>query len=68
MKFDVYGRFRIEVVREGDAWKAYLLELGKRSRMNELIIPSSLQASELAVYLDDLYHEKAGPGQSVREV
>jgi hypothetical protein len=68
MTFDVYGRFRIEVVRAGEEWVAYRLELGKRSRMRDVVIPASLQQSEIAVYLDDLYHESATPGQAVREI
>ena len=31
MKFDVYGRFQIEVRREGDRWVAYRSALGKRT-------------------------------------
>ena len=30
MKFDVYGRLQIEVVRDGESWTAYQLEPGKR--------------------------------------
>jgi hypothetical protein len=68
VKFDVYGKLRIEVVREGDRWVAYRLELGKRSQLNEVVIPPSLPASDISVYLDDLYHEGAVPGQTVREI
>ena len=68
MKFDVYGRFQIEVVREGDQWVAYRLDLGKRMKVN-VVIPQEIQTSEeIARYLDDLYHEAAGPGQSVSPV
>jgi hypothetical protein len=34
----------------------------------ELVIPSTLEGSEIATYLDDLYHEMARPGQIVREL
>ena len=66
MKFDIYGQFNIEVAREGDAWIAYLLSPGKRVRMHEVGIPAILAPHEIAVFLDDLYHEKAKPGQVVR--
>jgi hypothetical protein len=66
VKFDVYGRFHIEVAREGDAWVAYRLEPGKRIRIPELGIPSILEASEIALFLDDLYHEMSRPGQAIR--
>jgi hypothetical protein len=36
--------------------------------MRDVVIPASLQQSEIAVYLDDLYHESATPGQAVREI
>jgi len=68
MTFDIYGQFRVEVVREGEQWVAYRLELGKRLRLNDVVMPASLHSSEIAVYLDDLYHEKAVPGQAVREI
>jgi hypothetical protein len=66
VRFDVYGRFTLEVVRENSQWVAYKLDVGKRIRWSELIIPSTLDASEIATYLADLFHEMAGPGQNVR--
>jgi hypothetical protein len=66
MKFDVYGRFQLEVVREGDNWVAYRLGSGKRVVASELIIPPSVQAGEVASFLDDLLHELSGPGGCVR--
>lgn len=69
MKFDVYGRFQIEVHREGDQWVAYRSALGKRMRVHNLAIPQEIQTpAEMAQYLDDLYHEAARPGQSVTVV
>ena len=68
MKLDVYGRFQLEVQREGDRWVAYKLELGRRVMWRDLVIPSNFEASEIATYLDDLWHEGAKPGQTVREI
>ena len=68
MKFDVYGRFRLEVEREGDRWVAYKLEDGKRLVQRGLIIPATFEPSEIATYLDDLFHEMASPGDCVREL
>lgn len=66
MKFDVYGRFQIEVAREADRWVAYRIAPGKRTRITDLAIPGEIETpQELARYLDDLYHEAARPGQSV---
>jgi hypothetical protein len=66
MKFDVYGRFQIEVRREEKSWVAYQIALGKRTKVTAFVIPDEIQTSaEIARYLDDLYHEVARPGQSV---
>ena len=66
IRVDVYGRFQLDIARENERWVAYRLEPGKRIRLTELAIPSSLEADEIAQFLDDLYHEMSGPGQSVR--
>ena len=66
MKFDVYGRFQVEVCWETDHWVAYRIALGKRTRISELAILAEIQTPvEIARYLDDIYHEAARPGQSV---
>ena len=68
MNFDIYGRLQIEVRRENDAWEAYQVEPGKRAKVHELIIPAALDADEIATYLDDIYHEMAGIGETVKLV
>jgi hypothetical protein len=68
MRFDVYGRFHVEVVRDDDRWLAYRVALGKRSRLEELAIPGDLSREEIPSYLDAFFHELAGPGQRVMEV
>ena len=68
MKLDVYGRFHLEVRREDNSWVAYRLGLGKRMRDNNVIIPATLTADEIPIYVDDLFHELAGPGQVVRVI
>jgi hypothetical protein len=65
MRFDIYGRFQIEVRRENDSWSAYRAELGKRVKLHDVVIPSHLEAHEIATYLDDVFHEYAGIGQGV---
>lgn len=66
MRFDVYGRFQLEVLRENGEWAVYKLSPGTRVRDVNLVIPSSVAATEIAVYLDDLLHELSGPEQCVR--
>ena len=68
MRFDIYGRFSVEVVREGDSWTVYRLGDGKRRREHDLVVPSSLTADEIATYLDDLLHVWAHPGGAIRRL
>jgi hypothetical protein len=68
LRFDVYGRFIIELCNERGAWQAYRVSEGKRVRDYDVVIPADLAPAEIAVYLDDLFHEWARPGQEVRQV
>jgi hypothetical protein len=68
MKFNIYGRFHITVLREKGAWAVYQSEMGKRTRLPDVVVPPDLAADELAVYLDDIFHEFAGIGQRVEPI
>ena len=68
MKFNIYGHFQVEVLRVNDIWVVYRAEMGKRTRLNDVVIPPDLKANEIAVYLDDIFHELAGIGQCVEVV
>jgi hypothetical protein len=68
MKFNIYGRFRVDVRRENETWIVYRAELGKRSRLHDVIVPPDLAAQEIATYLDDVFHEYAGIGQTVEQL
>jgi predicted HAD superfamily phosphohydrolase len=65
MRLNIYGRFQLEVRRENESWEVYRPELGKRAKLNDVVIPSSLDADEIVTYLDDLFHELSGPGQRI---
>ena len=65
MKFNMYGRFQIEVRRKNEAWRVYRAESGKRTELNDFVIPSCLEVSEIAIYLDDIFYEIAGLGECV---
>lgn len=65
MRFNIYGRFHLEVRREQGRWTACRLTAGTRVPEDELVIPAELGEHELAIYLDDIFHELAGPGQSI---
>lgn len=68
MKFDIYGRFQVEVRREDNTWVVYRTETGKRTRLHDVVIPDDLELSEIAIYLDDIFHEYAGTGQYVERI
>ncbi len=68
MKFDIYGRFQLDIHRKGAAWVVYRSNAGKRVRAADLTIPSELSADELAEYLDDVYHELSGPGERIARI
>ena len=68
MRFDIYGRFQLEVLRENNSWVVYRTGLGTRARDNGVVIPNSLAPTEIAIFLDDLFHELCGPGQMIRLV
>ncbi|MDX2220373.1 MAG: hypothetical protein SF172_15255 [Burkholderiales bacterium] len=68
MKFDVYGRFMLEVARENDRWWGYRLSPGKRVPEPGIVLPASLDAAEIGQALDDLFHELARPGQRVEQL
>ncbi len=68
MKFDMYGRFQVDVRRENDAWAVYRVEPGKRVPFEDIVIPPDVPAEELATYLDDIFHEYAGHGDVVEAI
>jgi hypothetical protein len=65
MKFNIYGRFQVDVRRENESWVVYRSELGKRTRLNDVLIPANLLVEDLATYLDDIFHELAKLGENV---
>jgi hypothetical protein len=65
MKFNLYGRFQVDVRRESDSWVVYRSELVKRTRLHDVVFPPNLVAQDLATYLDDIIHEFAKIGENV---
>ena len=60
MKFDVYGRMTIEVLRKGGEWQVFRLgDDGKKRRLYDVVIPADVQDKALRIFLDDIYHEWA---------
>lgn len=66
MRFDVYGRFRLDVTREHD--RLVVLEVGddgKRRLRDDLVLDAELDDADIAQALDDLLHELGKPGARV---
>ena len=68
MKFDVYGRFFVEVVRESDAWVVYRIDPGRRMRLQDLVLPADAPAESVPRWLEDLLHEYALPDRTIRPI
>jgi hypothetical protein len=68
LRFDIYGRYQLEVIREGDAWNIYRLGVGTRAPVHSLPIPPEAQPHEIEIWLVDLLHELAEPGRTIRRV
>ncbi|EJG1829241.1 hypothetical protein BKF99_RS23640 [Vibrio parahaemolyticus] len=59
LKFNVFGKI-MSVSRQSEEWVLFLeSDVGMRTRVYDVIIPSDLKQEELAQYLDDIYHESA---------
>ncbi|GLQ52536.1 hypothetical protein ACFFJT_10845 [Dyella flava] len=65
MRFNVYGRFLLDIKREGGAWVIYRIADGKRVLSNDFVIPSDLEEAEIPQFLDDVFHELSGPDDRV---
>ena len=61
MKLNIYGKCLLEVIKENDQWVIYVLGEGKKSRSNDIVIPSYMDENEVVVYLADIFHEAATP-------
>jgi hypothetical protein len=59
MRFNVYGKVLLEVIRDGDRRTVYALGDGMRTPRNDIVVPSEVGEGEISVYLDDLFHELA---------
>lgn len=68
MRYDVYGRFRIEVRREDDRWVAYRLGEGVRRLDPDVQLPSEISAEQVARALEDVFHEFAAPGRTIERI
>ena len=66
MKFDIYGKFQLQVEREHGRWQVYKLGNGYRTPVHDIVIPSEVSPEDLPGFLDDVFHETSRPGSKVR--
>lgn len=61
LRFSVFGRL-LGVARTRGEWRVvYIGADGKHRAADDVMIPPSVKASEVAAYLADLFHESASP-------
>jgi hypothetical protein len=65
MKFNIYNRFVVEIIRKDERWIAFRIGEGIRAPDDNLIVPQDLEESELITFLDDMFHEFSRPGKSI---
>lgn len=65
MRFDIYGHFEVEVLRESGQWSVYRTGEGLKRKEHDIVIPAGLDAGGILAFLDDVYHEFAEPGACV---
>ena len=65
MKFSVFGKKIIEIVRKNNEWQAfYLGNEGKKRKAEDIVIPSSVRETEMEDHIADLFHELATPSNN----
>lgn len=68
MIFDIYLRYQLEVLREKGRWTIYRLDGGRRRQFSDFVVPAELEEDQVAGYLDDMLHEAAVPGATIRRI
>jgi hypothetical protein len=68
MRFDIYGRYRLDVEREDDGGVIYRLDRGGRRRIYDFVIPGNLAETDIATCLDDILDELAGTGAVIKRL
>lgn len=63
MKIKAYGKL-LEVLRENEEWVIYVLGEGKKYPTNDIVIPPELSESEALQFIEDMFHERARPGNN----
>ena len=66
LRVDVYGRFRIDVIRRHGRWTAYRLgDEGKRSLLHDLVVDEKASPEEVLEAIEAAFHEWASPDREL---
>jgi hypothetical protein len=65
MKFSIYDRFVVEIIRKEKRWIAFRIGEGVKVPERNLIVPQDLEESELITFIEDMFHEYAQPDKSI---
>jgi hypothetical protein len=60
MRLNAYGKL-LEIIRENESWVIYEVGEGKKSRSNDIYIPSDYNKEQVVRFLEDMLHERATP-------
>ncbi len=60
MRLNAYGKL-LEIIRENETWAIYEVGEGKKSRSNDIYIPSDYNEEQVVRFLEDMLHERATP-------
>jgi hypothetical protein len=67
VRLDVFGQFRVDLVRENGQWRLVRVGTGMSAPM-AVTVPSDLDEDAAIRYLEDLWHESSKPGARITRV
>ena len=68
MKFNIFDRFVLDIIRQDGRWTAFRIGQGTRVPVDDLVIPADMDVSGLITFLEDMFHELARPEKEIRKL
>ena len=68
MRYSVYGKFNVEVVRRDNDWSVFRIGQGVKRLDPDIYIDPDATKAEILVALDDAFHEFATSDTTVEEI
>ena len=63
LRFDIYGRLLIEVIRDESHWRVFSCGAGKRTPLDDIVIPAEIPEHEIATYWMIFFMSSRGPAK-----